>query len=160
MDAHKILLKWRYRLKTIIGITAFLVPFLTVNNVAARDDHHMFSIEEAINSPAAKEKHNPNIKLYFGNQGHPKIAKDFGEWKTNKKTNGLGKSDKQACEWVFITALLQMQEKAQQQGANAVVRIKSNYKSIERSSTTEYMCGSGALMSGVALKGEVVKLVR
>jgi uncharacterized protein YbjQ (UPF0145 family) len=53
-----------------------------------------------------------------------------------------------------------MQERAQKEGANAVIGIKSNYKNIERSSETEYMCGSGALMSGVALKGRVVELAK
>ena len=35
-----------------------------------------------------------------------------------------------------------------------------NYKNSERSSETEYMCGNGAVMSGVALKGKVVKLAK
>ena len=44
------------------------------------------------------------------------------------------------------------------EGGDAVVAIKSNYKSIEHNSETEYMCGSGAMVSGVAFKGRVVKL--
>ncbi len=124
----------------------------------ARDDQRMQPLQDALTSDAAKDKLDPSIKLYFGNQKHPKVVKEFGEWKTNKKTNAFNKSDKEACEWVFLSAVLELQERAQKEGANAIIGIKSNYKGNERSSETEYMCGSGALMSGVALKGTVVKL--
>lgn len=126
--------------------------------VHARDDQRMYPFAEALAAPAAQGKLDPAIKLYFGNQPHPAVAKEMGEWKTNKKTNGLNKSDQEACEWVFLSAVMELQERAQKEGGNAVINIKSNYKNNERSSETEYMCGSGALMSGVALKGTVVKL--
>jgi len=126
----------------------------------ARDDHKMFPLEDALNAPAAKQKLDPDVKLYFGNQSHPKVEKVIGEWGTNKKTNAFGKSDKQACEWVFLSAMLTMQERARAEGGDAIIHIRSNYKSIETSSETEYMCGASALMAGVALKGEVVKLAK
>ena len=126
----------------------------------ARDDHKMFPLEDALNAPAAKQKLDSDVKLYFGNQSHPKVEKVIGEWGTNKKTNAFGKSDKQACEWVFLSAMLTMQERARAEGGDAIINIRSNYKSIETSSETEYMCGAGALMAGVALKGEVVKLAK
>lgn len=145
-------------MKRLLKISALLSALLIAGSAAARDDQNMFPLEDALNLPAAKSKLAPDIRLYFGNQKHPKVAKELGEWKTNKKTNGFNKTDKEACEWVFLSAVLELQERAQKEGGNAVVGIKSNYKSIERSSETEYMCGSGALMSGVALKGKVVKL--
>ncbi len=126
----------------------------------ARDDHKMFPLEDALNTQAAKEKMDKGVKLYFGNQSHPKVEKVIGEWGTNKKTNAFGKSDKEACEWVFLSAVLMMQERARAEGGDAIINIRSNYKSIETSSETEYMCGAGALMAGVAFKGEVVKLAK
>ncbi len=145
-------------MKRLLKISALLSALLIAGSAAARDDQNMFPLEEGLNTPAAKSKLDPDIRLYFGNQKHPKVAKELGEWKTNKKTNGFNKTDKEACEWVFLSAVLELQERAQKEGGNAVVGIKSNYKNIERSSETEYMCGSGALMSGVALKGKVVRL--
>ena len=147
-------------MKRILPIAILLGALLSRGSANARDDHQMFPLEDALQTQAAKEKLNPEIKLYFGDQKHPKVTKDHGEWKTNKKTNGFNKSDKVACEWTFLSAVLEMQERAQKEGANAVIGIKSNYKNIERSSETEYMCGSGALMSGVALKGRVVELAK
>jgi hypothetical protein len=88
------------------------------------------------------------------------VAKAIGEWGTNKKTNAFGKSDKAACEWVFLSAILTMQERARSEGGDAIINIRSNYKNIETSSETEYMCGAGAVIAGVAFKGEVVKLAK
>ncbi|MCB5183720.1 excinuclease ABC subunit A [Methylobacillus gramineus] len=145
-------------MKNILN-TALLITILFASSQAmARDDQKMHSLEDALNSAAAKEKLDPEIKLFFGNQTHPAVAKTLGEWKTNKKTNGFNKSDKEACEWTLLSALLELQDRASKEGGNAVINIKSNYKNKETSSETEYMCGSGALMSGVALKGDVVKL--
>ncbi|MFC0250535.1 hypothetical protein [Massilia consociata] len=45
-----------------------------------------------------------------------------------------------------------------QLGANAVVNIVSNYKNVENSSATEFECHDGAMMTGVALKGEFVRI--
>ena len=142
----------------ILPLTVVLASLLTAGGAAARDDQNMYPLVDALNAEAAKEKLDPSIRLYFGNQKPPKIAKDFGEWKTSKKTNAFNKSDKEACEWVFLSAALELQERAKTEGGNAVVAIKSNYKNNERSSETEYMCGNGAVMAGVALKGKVVKL--
>jgi uncharacterized protein YbjQ (UPF0145 family) len=43
-------------------------------------------------------------------------------------------------------------------GGDAVINIKSNYKHREVSSESHFQCATGVLMSGVALKGTVVKL--
>lgn len=145
-------------LKHTVQVVTLLAMLLPGTHAFARDDQKMHPIEEALNSAAAKEKLDPAIKLYFGNQATPAIEKNYGEWKTNKKTNGFNKSDREACEWTLLSALLELQDRARKEDGNAVIKIKSNYKNQETSSETEYMCGSGALMSGVALKGEVVKL--
>jgi hypothetical protein len=39
-----------------------------------------------------------------------------------------------------------------------VINIVSNYHNEERQSATGFTCGSGAVIAGVALKGDVVKL--
>lgn len=139
---------------------ALLVCFATLAlPAAARDDHNLYPLKDALNTPAAQQKLDKNVKLYFGNQRHPKVAKSLGEWRTNKKTNAFNKSDKEACEWVFLSAALELQERAVKEGGNAVINIKSNYKDRETTSDNQYTCGNGALMAGVALKGTVVRLV-
>ena len=145
-------------MKRNAAIAITLATLVGSAGVHARDDQRMYPLADALASPAAQGKLDPAVKLFFGNQPHPAVAKEMGEWRTNKKTNGLNKSDQEACEWVFLSAVLELQERAQKEGGNAVINIRSNYKNNERSSETEYMCGSGALMSGVALKGTVVKI--
>ena len=140
-------------------LLAVLALAVSVSTPAmARDTRHMFPIQDALNTEDAKEKLDPNIKLYFGNQKHPKVSKEIGRWGTNKKTNAFGKEDKVACEWVFLSAVMELQERARNEGGDAVINITSNYKGSEKSSDTEYECGAGNIMAGVALKGTMVKL--
>lgn len=124
----------------------------------ARDDIKDFSIAEALSSEQAKQILGSDIKFYFGAQSHGAVTKKFGEFGTNKKTNGVGKTDRQACEWAFLSAMKTLRERAQREGANAVVNIRSNYRSNMTSSLDTFKCGSGAVMSGVALLGDVVQL--
>jgi len=104
------------------------------------------------------DKVDKDIPLYFAGQAHPRVAKSLGEFATNKKTNAFGKSDEDACQHVFLSAVRELQERARKEGGNAVINIKSNYENVERESATEFTCGAGAVVAGVALKGEVVKL--
>jgi uncharacterized protein YbjQ (UPF0145 family) len=54
--------------------------------------------------------------------------------------------------------VIALQQRARKEGGNAVINIVSNYKNVVTSSDTEYVCGAGALMAGVAFKGRVVRL--
>ncbi|MCX4025397.1 excinuclease ATPase subunit [Endozoicomonas sp. SM1973] len=146
------------KLKALCTLLAFST--LAISSVEARDTRTMYSIQEALSKPAAKEKLLPNVPLYFGNQPTPRVLKRLGEYMSNKKTNAFNKSDKEACQWVILSALISLQQRAIQEGGNAVVNIKSYYKKNEISSTTEFECGAGALIAGVTLKGTVVKLAR
>ncbi|MBW2449646.1 MAG: excinuclease ABC subunit A [Deltaproteobacteria bacterium] len=143
----------------LLVLTATLVIFSLPQQTFSRDDQLVFPIGDALSTPAAKDKLK-GIDFYFGNQKHPQVLKDFGEFNTNKKTNAFNKSDKQACEWAFLSALLQLQDRARNLKANAVINIKSNYKHREYASETEFECGAGHIMAGVALKGRIVKLAR
>lgn len=136
----------------------FVITLVTTFQVQARNDQNTYPLADALGSPTAQQKLDPSVRLFFGDQRHPKPVKQLGEWKTNKKTNAFNKSEKEACEWVFLSAALELQERARKEGGNAVVNIRSNLGNLERSSSTEYQCANGALMAGVALKGTVVRL--
>src|SRR5262249_26685789 len=125
---------------------------------AARDEQKHYSIGQALRSPVAQGKLDPGIRLFFGRQRHPNVTRDFGQWPTNKKTNAFAKSDLEACEWVFLSAVIALQERARKEGGNAVINIVSNYRNIVTSRESEYVCGAGGVIAGVALKGRVVSL--
>ena len=118
----------------------------------------MWPIADALNTADAKAQLNQGIKFYFGECGHPPVAKSFGVFQSNKKTKGVGRTDKEACEWTFLSAMVSFQQRAKEMGGDAVINIESYYREVPIKSATEYQCGSGALMSGVTFRGEVVKL--
>ena len=122
----------------------------------ARDSVGTYPINEALHSEPGKV--GDDVALYFAGQRHPAVAKTIGEFATNKKTNAFGKSDLQACQHVFLSAVMELQERARKEGGNAVINIRSNYKNEVRESATEFTCGAGAVIAGVALKGDVVTL--
>jgi uncharacterized protein YbjQ (UPF0145 family) len=122
----------------------------------ARDSVGTYPINEALHSEPGKV--GDDIPLYFAGQRHPAVAKTIGEFATNKKTNAFGKSDETACQHVFLSAVLELQDRVRKEGGNAVINIRSNYRNVERESATEFTCGAGAIVAGVALKGEVVTL--
>ena len=143
-------------------ITAAFVTLAIIamsQKTVARDDRLMFPTGDALSTVAAQNRLQ-GIDFYFGDQKHPEVLKDLGEFNTNKKTNAFNKSDKQACEWAFLSALVQLQERARNLGANAVINIRSNYRNNEVVSETEYQCGAGHIFAGVALKGRIVKLAK
>ncbi len=124
----------------------------------ARDDKLMFPVAPALEAKDAKEKLDGSVKFYFGNQETPKILTKLGTDVTNQKTNKFGKSDERACNWVFLSAMIQLDKRAKQLGANAVVNIVSYYQKNVMSSPTEFECHAGNIVAGVALRGEFVKI--
>lgn len=124
----------------------------------ARDDKLMFPIAPALEAKDAKEKLDGSVKFYFGDQQTPKILTKLGTDVTNQKTNAVGKSDERACNWVFLSAMIQLDKRAKQLGANAVVNIVSYYQKNVMSSATEFECHAGNIIAGVALRGEFVKV--
>ena len=137
---------------TIIAISSCAAGAL------ARDDVKDFSIADALATEQAKNILGNNIKFYFGEQSHGAVTKKFGEFGTNRKTNGVGKSDKTACEWAFLSAMKALRERAQREGGNAIVNIRSNYRNATNSSTETFKCGAGNIIVGVALLGDVVEI--
>lgn len=141
---------------TILGLS---VSFILVTSAHARDTKLQLPIDAAMSKPEAKEKlGHSSVKFYFGKQKHPKVTKSLISDVTNKKTNAFGKSDEDACNWAFLSAMLALEQRAQSLGANAVINIVSYYKKNTFSSNTEFECHAGGLMAGVALKGDFVKI--
>lgn len=142
----------------LIRSILILLCTISVTQVAhARDTQLFLSIQEAMNTPEAKEKLNKGVKFYFGKQA-PAHTNSQGSYVANRKTNAFNKSDEEACRWVFLSALIALQDRAVAQGGNAVVNIHSFYKQATHFSNTEYECHAGAIMAGVALKGTIANV--
>ena len=137
-------------------ILFFAVAALFVANSAyAKNDVMRFPIAAALAEPDAKAKLDPNIKFYFGNKSEGrKITQQLS---SNKKANGVGKSDQAACNRAFLSALLSFQDRAKKEGGNKVVNITSYYYKNVFVSDKEFECGVGSIMSGVTLRGYIAK---
>ena len=137
-----------------------LTTFLMVPAAHSRDSKHMYPIDEAMQSADFRDQLDPKIKIYWGTQSHPAVTRSYGKYTTNKKTNAFNKSDREACEWVLLSALLSLQQRAHSEGGNAIINLTSYYKKKEVVDNERYECHAGNIIAGVALRGEVVKLAQ
>lgn len=124
----------------------------------AEDRKLMMPISAAMAANDAGTRLSDSVKYYFGTQKTPKVLEKLSTDKTSQKTNAVGKSDEKACNWAFLSAMLRLEKRAKDLGANAVINIVSNYKNVEFSSETEFECHGGTIMAGVALKGDFVRI--
>jgi hypothetical protein len=144
-------------MKRNIFVVLAVVLLFSASDIWARESLQRFSIADIMENPENASKLE-GVSFYFGDQGHPATKRNHGEYRTNKKTNAFNKSDLVACEWAMMSALIQLRNRALDMGANAVINVKSNYKNREVSSETEFTCGAGNVVAGVALIGTIVEL--
>lgn len=140
----------------LIKLAAITAAMIAISACAPRNEAQFYSIQEALNSPQAKEVLDPSIKLYFGKPAPSGKVLVKGAV-TNPKTNALNKSDAEACQWAFLSAVKKFQERAKKEGGTKVGNLVSYYKKNEYRSTTKYECHAGRSIAGVALKGDVVR---
>lgn len=146
-------------MKKSIVLFGLVFLFLGAAAVQAEDVKEHYSIESAMELEKIKNMFaDGDVAFYWGNTGHPGVAKKFGNFKTSKRTNAFMKDREQACAWAMASSLKALRDRARREGANAVVNIVSNIKDIEESSNSEYSCLAGSVMVNVALKGDVVTL--
>ena len=141
-------------------LTACLVSLLfAAPHAIAADTRVELSFQDLVNSPQAKAAGiDGSVRFYLAGQSHPAVVTKFGEGVSNKKTNGVGKSDEESCRWVALSVLKAFHDSAKARGANAVIDVVSYYKKNEFRCATNYECHAGGIMSGVALKGTYAKL--
>lgn len=131
---------------------------LVSGNAMARDTVLHLPLADVLSMPEAQGKLDGSISFFLAGQAHAAPSKMLGTGVSNKKTNGLGKSDEFGCKWAALSALLAFQASARQRGADAVVNLTSYYKKREFSSSTDYECHAGATVIGVTLRGDYAVL--
>ena len=140
----------------ILAATLTLAP----PTAYSRNVTHLLSIQNALKSASFQARLDPSVKLYFGDQKHPKITQSLGTFTSNQKTNAFNKTDTEACQWVLLTVLKSLQSRAIRLGGNAVVDIISFYKKNSFRSSSKYECHTGAIIAAVAMQGRVVRLAQ
>ena len=127
-----------------------LASLLLLTNGCSSKGMQKLSIQEALADPISNENLDPNIRLSFGDSGHGGKL-----WTSNKKTNSVGKNTQVACNRAFMSAIFALQDRAKKEGKTSVVDIHSYYKRNKFSSSTQFDCENGGMMTGVALRGRV-----
>jgi uncharacterized protein YbjQ (UPF0145 family) len=145
-------------MKNKIALAALLAASLVSFSASAGNTMVKLPIAGAMAANDAQARLGDSVKFYFGDQPTPRVLKVLGSDSTSQRTNGFGKSTEKSCNWVFLSAMLQLQKHAKDVGANAIINIVSNYDHNEMSSRTEFECADGAIMSGVAFKADFVKV--
>lgn len=145
-------------MKKMIVLSTLLALILSSSFAIAADVKKKFPIKEAMLSSVVQEALSGDIAMYWGDQPHPTVIKTIGTYKTSKRTNGFRKEKVDACARALASVLIVFQDRAEKEGGNAVINIKSNIKNNMESSSTEYSCLVGGFMVNVALKGTVVNL--
>lgn len=145
-------MKYRMPLVVALIVTGLDAP------AHARDELFHMSISEALSTPDARERLKEEIAFSFGDQRHGAVKKHLGEYDSSKRTRGFSRGIHEACHWVFLSTMLELQKRAESLGANAVVNIRSNWRNNQTVSSETYVCAKGGIMAGVALIGEFVVL--
>ncbi|MCI0913204.1 MULTISPECIES: excinuclease [Pseudomonas] len=146
------------RLKTWTAATALLLCALPGVS-QARDTALYLPFEKVVQQMLNEKKLDGSVKFYLaGVQPRGKVNVISANAVTNKKTNAFNKSDEAACEWALQSALLTLQDAARKVNANAVTNIASYYKKNERKDAATYECHAGAVIAGVALKGDLARV--
>lgn len=144
--------------KTMLMVVVAALAAGSAVTAQAADRKLNLSIAAAMAANDGKEKLGDSVQYFFAGQPTPKVIEKLSTDKTSQKTNAFGKSDEKACNWVFLSAMMRLEKRAKELGANAVVNIVSNYNNVESASATEFECHAGAIMAGVALKGDFVRI--
>lgn len=145
-------------MKKKISLLAAAVLLATAWPANGRDIKRYLPIAAAIEAKDLEPKMDGSIKTVFGKEtareGLNPIHNDVALGKVGTR----GKSVETACNLAFLSALVELQKRAKQLGANAVVNVVSYYKRVEMSSTTNFECHEGSGYMAVALRGDFVKI--
>jgi uncharacterized protein YbjQ (UPF0145 family) len=133
---------------------ALALTFLTFAGLShARNDVILLPLQDVVEQGLASGKLDGSVKFYLSGAATPTLESKLGDDVSNKKTNGVGKTDEDGCRWAALSALIAFQNSAKQKGANAVVDMHSFYKRKEFKHAANYECHAGNIVVGVALKG-------
>lgn len=135
------------------------ISLLLAGPASARNTFHDFDAAKAKAEGVGRENL-LDVPVYLAGERHAAEAQDLGVFRTNMRTNAANKSDEEACQIAFLSALISLQNRARALGGDAVVDVRSITKNNDLTSATQYRCVAGAFVANVALEGRVVKLAK
>ena len=143
-------------LRSLVLVCAFFLLIAPVP-AQARNTDQVLPVKDAMESDQGKAVLF-DVPLFFKGAKHPAVKEKLIQVSTHQSTRGAFRSDEASCRVAFLSALKVLQQRAQQEGGDAVIEIVSITRDKQTESATEYRCVAGAMVVHVGLKGRVVKL--
>jgi len=143
------------KMTRLIGPTALVLA--TSSPAFAADRSVYLPFQEAVAAAQAAGKIDGSVKFYLAGTGPQGRVLQRGIV-VNKKTNAFAKKDAEACQHVAQSAIIALHNRAKKSGASAVTNIVSYYHKVEYRSKTDYECHAGAVIAGVALRGDLANI--
>jgi len=129
-----------------------LLVLFAAPSLQARNTVIMMPIKKALKRGMEEGILDRGIKLQFGRRN---VYGRQRAYTANRKTNAFNKTDREACEWAFLSAVRSLQDRARQKGVRRVTGIISYYNRRPRSSSSTYECHAGRVVAGVVLRGNI-----
>ena len=143
------------QVRTVVVFASCLL--LLASPGLAREDITTFSVDSAKKN-VDQSKVLEGISWHMAGAKHGRIAKRFEPATTTKSTNAFMKSDEAACSRAFMSAIIQLQTRSRNLGANAVVDIKSHASGKTYEEATIFGCVVGNVVARVSLTGTPANL--
>ena len=143
------------RLATLAAASSLLFAAASADDVKAK-----FPIKKAVSTAVFDEKVGHQVKFFFGDPRNAPGGKSFGYASCNAKGSTLKREGEDACDWVFASCMIEMRAQADSAGADAIVGIESIYGGKVFSSDSLFECHLGKVASGVALRGNLIKIMK
>lgn len=121
-------------------------------NAHAKRDYQAWPIADVMQNP----DYMAQLSGVAFSWGDTIVGDPIATTNVERATEGLTKSDKEACEWALLSALKLMRVHALERGAKSVQGLKSTVSGQPYSSETEFLCLSGFTHSRVFLTGSIV----
>ena len=145
------------QLRSIVIALSVLIFTGGTAPVFGEDTWEYFSVKDAINSPLAQEKLDPEITFHMKGEQHPAVNDVTPEYTANQRSRKFGRSVEEACRVAFISSLISFQQRAYKEDADTVIDLYSITKDKRFESTDQYSCLVGSMVANVALRGKVGK---
>jgi len=144
-------------MKSALGLCLFATLVVVPLAAQARNTERNLPAAQTADSEEGR-KQLTRIAFFLEGQSHRPAKHRLGEWSVHRKAQAVLRSDDEACEAAFLAALADLQQRAQSEGGNAIVGIRSITRRKETTSATDYRCVVGATVAHVSLKGDIVVL--
>ncbi len=140
-------------MKTIF--LTFIIFFISSFTFSSLGQGGQYNIKEALSS--VSDLSESSLQLFWGDQKYPDNSKEIKRIKTSGRVSAINKSDKEACFDSFASSVRSLKKKAKAIGANAIVNIKSSYKTKTLNSSKLFICNARGIIATITLSGIAIK---